>query len=56
MERVIENFLRSAVIDTEKSEESAATDSKATQHNLAKVVAAQLAEMGAEEITNDEDH
>ena len=56
MERVIENFLRYAVIDTESSEESASTPSTAKQHNLAKVLAAQLEEMGAEEITYDEEH
>ena len=54
MERVIENFLRYVVIDTESSEESASTPSTAKQHNLAKVLAAQLEEMGAEEITYDE--
>ena len=46
MERVIENFLRYVVIDTESSEESASTPSTAKQHNLAKVLAAQLEEMG----------
>ena len=56
MERVIENFLRYVVIDTESSEESASTPSTAKQHNLAKVLAAQLEEMGAEEITYDEEH
>lgn len=56
MERVIENFLRYAAIDTESSEESEATPSTAKQHNLARVLVTQLEEMGAEEITYDEEH
>lgn len=56
MERVIENFLKYAAIDTESSAESTSTPSTAKQHNLAKVLTEQLKEMGAEEITYDVEH
>lgn len=56
MERVIENFLRYAAIDTESSAESTSTPSTAKQHNLAKVLTEQLKEMGAEEIIYDKEH
>ncbi|MCM1134750.1 MAG: tripeptide aminopeptidase PepT, partial [Clostridium sp.] len=55
MEKVIENFLRYAVIDTESSEDfvGVSTPSTEKQHNLAKVLVEQLQEMGAEEIEYD---
>lgn len=56
MERVIENFLKYAAIDTESSEAGTSTPSTAKQHDLAKVLVSQLQEMGAEEITYDEEH
>lgn len=56
MEKVIENFLQYVAIDTESSGESKTTPSTAKQHDLAKVLVSQLQEMGAEEITYDEEH
>lgn len=56
MKKVIENFLEYVKIDTESSEESTATPSTSKQHDLAKVLVRQLQEMGAEEITYDEEH
>ncbi len=56
MERVIENFLKYAVIDTESAEGSDTTPSTLKQHDLAGVLAAQLEQMGAREITYDREH
>lgn len=56
MKRVIENFLKYVKVDTQSSEESTAVPSTAKQHDLAKILAGQLKEMGAEEITYDEEH
>lgn len=55
MTKVIENFLEYVKIDTQSSEESTDTPSTAKQHDLAKVLVRQLQEMGAEEITYDEE-
>lgn len=55
MERVIENFLAYVAIDTESSEESTTTPTTMKQHNLAKLLVGQLRDMGAEEITYDEE-
>ena len=56
MERAIENFLKYAVIDTESAEGSDTTPSTLKQHDLAGVLAAQLEQMGAREITYDREH
>lgn len=56
MERVTENFLKYAAVDTQSRDESATVPSTLKQHDLARVLAAQLKEMGAEEITYDEEH
>ena len=56
MTKVIENFLEYVKIDTQSSEESTDTPSTPKQHDLAKVLVKQLQEMGAEEITYDEEH
>lgn len=56
MTKVIENFLEYIKIDTQSSEESTDTPSTPKQHDLAKVLVRQLQEMGAEEITYDEEH
>ncbi len=55
MEKVIENFLAYVKIDTESSEESTTTPSTMKQHDLAGMLAAQLQEMGAEEIVYDKE-
>ncbi len=56
MERVIEKFLEYVKMDTQSSEESTSVPSTAKQHDLAKLLVRQLKEMGAEEITYDEEH
>lgn len=56
MKRVIENFLKYVKMDTQSSEESTDMPSTAKQHDLAKVLAGQLKEIGAQEITYDEKH
>lgn len=56
MTKVIENFLEYVKIDTQSSEEGTDTPSTPKQHDLAKVLVRQLQEMGAEEITYDEEH
>ena len=55
MEKVIENFLQYAVIDTQSSEDSCSAPSTEKQHDLARLLADQLSEMGAKEITYDTD-
>ncbi len=55
MSRVIENFLKYVKIDTESAEGSKTTPSTLKQHDLAKLLAEQLQEMGAEEITYDKE-
>lgn len=56
MTKTIENFLRYVKIDTQSSEESTTTPSTMKQHDLAKMLVAELERMGAEEITYDEEH
>lgn len=56
MEKVIERFLEYVRIDTESSEESTSMPSTMKQHDLASLLAKQLQEMGAEEITYDREH
>lgn len=55
MEKVIENFLEYVKIDTQSSEDSTSFPSTQKQHDLAKLLVSQLKEMGAEEITYDEE-
>lgn len=52
---LIDRFLEYVKIDTQSSEESTGTPSTAKQHDLARLLVRQLEEMGAEEITYDED-
>ncbi|MDE5908656.1 MAG: peptidase T [Lachnospiraceae bacterium] len=56
MKRVIENFLEYVKLDTQSSEESTVVPSTSKQHDLARVLVRQLKEMGAEDITYDEEH
>ncbi len=56
MTGVIENFLRYVKIDTQSCEDSETTPSTAKQHNLAGLLARELEEMGASEITYDREH
>lgn len=56
MTKTIENFLQYVKIDTESCEGSGTTPSTAKQHDLAKLLVSQLTEMGAAEITYDEEH
>lgn len=56
MSRVIERFLNYVQIDTQSEEGSVTTPSTMKQHNLAKLLVKELTEMGAEEITYDEEH
>ena len=56
MEKVIENFLKYVQIDTESAEGSDTLPSTQKQHDLAGVLAGQLREIGAEEITYDMEH
>lgn len=56
MTKTIENFLKYARIDTRSEEESQTTPSTLKQHHLAEVLAEQLTEMGATEITYDKEH
>ena len=55
MSRVIENFLEYVKIDTEAAEGSETTPSTLKQHDLARLLARQLQEMGAQEITYDKE-
>lgn len=56
MTKTIENFLRYVKVDTQSSEESTTFPSTMKQHDLAKMLAAELEGMGAEEITYDKEH
>lgn len=56
MSETIENFLRYVKIDTQSDENSASTPSTAKQHDLAKLLVQELEQMGACEITYDEEH
>ncbi len=53
MTKTIENFLRYVKIDTGSEETSESTPSTAKQHKLAELLAEELAQLGAEEITYD---
>ena len=56
MTKTIENFLRYVKVDTQSSEESTTTPSTMKQHDLARLLVAELEEMGALEITYDKEH
>ena len=56
LSKTIQNFLQYATIDTQSDETTGTTPSTAKQHDLAKLLAQQLQEMGAEEITYDREH
>lgn len=55
-EKTIENFLRYVKVDTQSDEASETTPSTAKQHDLAKMLVRELREMGAKEVTYDEEH
>lgn len=56
MSKVIDYFLQYVQIDTQSEDSAETTPSTMKQHNLAKVLAGQLADMGAQEITYDREH
>jgi len=56
MSKTIDYFLQYVKIDTQSSETSQTVPSTAKQHDLAGLLAQQLEEMGAEEITYDREH
>lgn len=56
MSKTIEKFLRYVKVDTQSDEESTTIPSTMKQHDLAKMLAGELEEMGAQEITYDKEH
>lgn len=56
LSKTVENFLQYVKIDTQSDENTKTTPSTAKQHKLAELLARQLQEMGAEEITYDKEH
>lgn len=56
MSRVMDYFLQYVQIDTQSADESSTRPSTLKQHHLAGLLAQQLEEMGAEEITYDKEH
>ncbi|MBE5861693.1 MAG: peptidase T [Lachnospiraceae bacterium] len=52
----LERFLRYVQVDTQSDEGTGTSPSTAKQHDLAKLLAAELKEMGAKEITYDKKH
>lgn len=56
MSKVVERFLKYVQMDTQSEEGSITTPSTMKQHELAKLLVKELKEMGAEEITYDEEH
>jgi len=52
----VERFLRYVKIDTQSDENTGTSPSTAKQHELAKLLAAELKEMGAKEVTYDKKH
>ncbi len=56
MTKTIENFLRYVKIDTRSDSTSKTTPSSLKQHDLAKLLADELATLGASEIVYDEEH
>lgn len=55
MTKTIENFLQYVKIDTQSCETTKVTPSTEKQHNLAKLLVRQLTDMGAKEITYDQE-
>lgn len=53
---VLEKFLRYVQVDTQSDEESTTTPSTMKQHELAKILVQELKDVGACEITYDEEH
>ena len=58
MERLnpVERFLRYVQVDTQSDENTGTSPSTAKQHDLAKMLTAELKEMGAKEVTYDKKH
>ncbi len=56
MSKVIDYFLQYVQIDTQSEDESNTTPSTLKQHMLARLLVEQLKEIGAQEITYDEEH
>ena len=56
MKEVIERFLRYAKIDTQSSDTSGTSPSTAKQHDLAKVLVAELEELGVPNVHYDKEH
>lgn len=56
LSRTVEYFLQYAKIDTQSDETTGTTPSTPKQHDLAELLARQLQEMGAAEITYDKEH
>ena len=54
--RPVDRFLRYVEVDTQSNENTGTSPSTAKQHDLAKVLVAELKEMGAKEITYDKKH
>lgn len=53
---VLDKFLRYVKIDTQSDDEASCFPSTAKQHNLAKLLSAELKEMGAEDVYYDEEY
>jgi len=53
---LIERFIRYAEVDTQSSEESATSPSTMKQHDLAKMLASELTEMGVKDVDYDEEY
>jgi tripeptide aminopeptidase len=53
---LIERFIRYAEVDTQSSEESGTSPSTMKQHDLAKMLASELKEMGVKDVDYDEEH
>ena len=56
MSKTIDYFLQYVKIDTQSDETTGTSPSTAKQHDLAKLLAEQLKDMGATEITYDREH
>lgn len=54
MDRLIERFLRYVAVDTQSAEDTERFPSTAKQHDLAKLLAAELRDMGASDVVYDE--
>lgn len=56
MSKTIDYFLQYVKIDTQSDETTGTSPSTAKQHDLAKLLAEQLKDIGATEITYDREH